>query len=170
MLIRLTLVTTVAIVGGMLVLGTEDDNAPIPDSAETAPAPAAETAAPVQAQPLDAAQVAADGKQDGSVAASVLPASMPENVETAGASAVADIVDAPATEPGANRRIVFVTGTRVNLRDGPSTDNAVVDQLARGTEAEVLGEAGDGWLQIRAVATGAEGYMSGNFLSPERPG
>jgi len=65
--------------------------------------------------------------------------------------------------------LLYVTGTRVNLRAGPSTDNAIVAALDQGTATEFIAEAPDGWFQIRDQATGAVGFMSGDFLSPTQP-
>lgn len=61
--------------------------------------------------------------------------------------------------------MVEVTGNHVNLRAGPSTDTAVLGALVRGDRAELIGADGNGWLLIRAVSTGAEGYMAESFLS-----
>ena len=65
--------------------------------------------------------------------------------------------------------VLYVTGTRVNLRAGPSTDNAIVTALTQGTATEVIAEAPDGWFEIRDSATGVTGFMSGDFLSPTPP-
>ena len=58
-----------------------------------------------------------------------------------------------------------VTGSRVNLRAGPSTGNAVVDSLVRGTMVERIGERA-GWIELRDLDTGLTGYMSARFLEP----
>ncbi len=58
-----------------------------------------------------------------------------------------------------------VTGSRVNLRQGPSTDFDVVTQLLRGEEVEVLDSAGDGWVKLRALDGSDIGWMSDSFLS-----
>ena len=63
----------------------------------------------------------------------------------------------------------YVTGSRVNLRQGPGTGNAVVTQLTLGTEAEVLDRQG-GWVQIRTADGSVSGWMSGKFLVDKRPG
>ena len=57
-----------------------------------------------------------------------------------------------------------VTGSRVNLRAGPSTSDAVVGQLVRGTEAEVLNQ-GDGWYQIQTSDGAYVGWIFGKFLA-----
>lgn len=72
--------------------------------------------------------------------------------------------DAPAATEQSAADIWEVTGSRVNLRAGPGTGNAVVGQLSLGAEAEVLGE-GDGWYQIRTVDGGTSGWIYGKFLA-----
>jgi|GEM_PF-603405 len=73
---------------------------------------------------------------------------------------------AAATVTDAPEGLLKVSGTRVNMRSGPSTSNAVIDSLAGGTLAEPLGEPVNGWVEIRDVATGLTGYMSARFLEP----
>lgn len=58
-----------------------------------------------------------------------------------------------------------VSGQRVNLRGGPSTGHAVVTQLLQGEEVEVLDDAGDGWVQLRALDGNDIGWMSDKFLT-----
>lgn len=57
-----------------------------------------------------------------------------------------------------------VTGSRVNLRAGPSTGDAVVGQLSLGTEATVLDQGG-GWYRIETADGQATGWIFGKFLS-----
>lgn len=63
----------------------------------------------------------------------------------------------------------YVTGTRVNLRGGPGTSNAVVGQVTLGAEAEVLADQ-DGWYQIRLADGSVSGWIFGKFLDADRPG
>ena len=63
----------------------------------------------------------------------------------------------------------FVTGSRVNVRQGPGTGNAVVGQVTQGMEAQVL-ETRDGWMQIVTKDGGASGWISGRFLEERQPG
>lgn len=58
-----------------------------------------------------------------------------------------------------------VTGTRVNMRAGPSTRHPVVAALGKGTQAQYLGQHA-GWAQIKVIETGARGFMSAKFLQP----
>lgn len=74
---------------------------------------------------------------------------------------------APTAVTGDGTRL-YVTGTRVNMRSGPGTGNAVVAALDRGTEVEALGEAAGDWVEIRTAA-GERGFMSNQFLSPDAP-
>lgn len=59
-----------------------------------------------------------------------------------------------------------VSGSRVNMRAGPSTSNPVLDSLPGGTLAEVIGGDLDGWVRIRDIASGQTGYMAARFLEP----
>ena len=58
-----------------------------------------------------------------------------------------------------------VTGNRVNVRGGPSTGFDVVNQLVRGDEVEILEDNGDGWVRLRPVTGGPEGWMADFLLS-----
>lgn len=62
----------------------------------------------------------------------------------------------------------YVTGSRVNLRGGPGTSNAVIGQVRFGEEAEVLSDA-DGWYEIRLADGSASGWIFGKFLNAQRP-
>lgn len=61
-----------------------------------------------------------------------------------------------------------VTGSKVNVRAGPSTQNEVIDALTEGTIVSDLGDAGDGWRQI-LLPSGEIGFMSGDFLTLFNP-
>lgn len=63
----------------------------------------------------------------------------------------------------------YVTGSKVNLRAGPGTGNAVVGQLVLGDAAEVLSDA-EGWYQIRSVDGSLSGWIYGKFLADTQPG
>lgn len=79
---------------------------------------------------------------------------------------------AEVTEPqivaaeGAN--VMYVSGNRVNFRQGPSTGDAVIGALSLGSPVEVLGPENEGWVNIRD-AEGRVGYMSGQFISADEP-
>ena len=63
-------------------------------------------------------------------------------------------------EPEPFRDIREVTGTVVNMRDGPSTFYIAIGKLRQGDQIEVLDTSSDGWLKIRTVTTGQEGWMA----------
>ena len=63
----------------------------------------------------------------------------------------------------------YVSGSRVNLRAGPGTGNAVVGQLVQGDAAEVLDDR-DGWFQVRTADGAISGWISGRFLTDRKPG
>ncbi len=66
----------------------------------------------------------------------------------------------------ADTAYVYVTGTRVNQRAGPSTSNAVMGVLSEGARVQKLREEGQ-WTQIRSSF--GTGWMSSSFLSPVGP-
>ena len=57
-------------------------------------------------------------------------------------------------------------GSRLNLRKEPSRDAAAIGKFVSGTRLEVLGDAGDGWSQVR-IGGGrgsVTGYMMTSYL------
>lgn len=56
--------------------------------------------------------------------------------------------------------IRYVTGSRVNLREGPGTSYGIAGKLSEGDEVEVLDTTGDGWLQVLTSDTGSIGWMA----------
>ncbi|MCL3882131.1 SH3 domain-containing protein [Marivita sp. GX14005] len=69
----------------------------------------------------------------------------------------------PEIQSGPDLR--FVDGDRVNMRAGPGTDFAVIGQLQRNDMIEVIDDEGDGWLHIRASASGEDGWMADWLVS-----
>ncbi|TDA67866.1 MAG: AMIN domain-containing protein [Clostridia bacterium] len=68
---------------------------------------------------------------------------------------LADKPPAATPEPS----YVVVTGSRVNIRSGPSQDYGVISQVARGDRLVVLEEA-DGWYRVQLPAQGT-GWIAG---------
>ncbi|MGJ8582536.1 MAG: SH3 domain-containing protein [Marinosulfonomonas sp.] len=79
---------------------------------------------------------------------------------------IANVPDAPENE---NVTVRYVSGERVNVRAGPSTSEAVLDQVVYADAVQVLDETGDGWVHIRIEGAGVEGYMAGRFLQDTDP-
>ncbi|MFT6105036.1 MAG: hypothetical protein ACJA1E_001463 [Paracoccaceae bacterium] len=61
--------------------------------------------------------------------------------------------------------LLYVTGGRVNLRSGPSTNDAVVGVAARGDAVELLDFEAEGWARVRVLSQQIEAFMSSDFLS-----
>ncbi len=112
---------------------------PIPDAPAPEPARAAVT-------PTAVSQAVAEAMQ----------AVEPEPVTRALAEAISD-------------DLLYVSGTKVNLRAQPSIGAAVVSRLLKGDAAQVLDDTGDGWLHVRDVSSGDEGFMAEIFLSDASP-
>ena len=61
-----------------------------------------------------------------------------------------------------------VTARAVNLRAGPSTNNAVVGRATRNDSAEIIEMLPSGWAKVYILETGTEAFMSAQFLvAPE---
>ena len=58
-----------------------------------------------------------------------------------------------------------VSGNRVNVRGGPGTDFGIVGKLVRGDAVEIIEDNGDGWVLMRPVDGGAEGWMADFLLT-----
>lgn len=58
-----------------------------------------------------------------------------------------------------------VSGSRVNMRDGPGTYYDVVSNLTRGTLVEILQDPGNGWVKLRPMDGGPEGWMAASLLT-----
>lgn len=59
----------------------------------------------------------------------------------------------------------IVSGNRVNVRGGPSTDYEVVSKLTRGVEVRVLEDNGDGWVRMQPLDGGEAGWMADFLLT-----
>ena len=73
---------------------------------------------------------------------------------------VAEVAQAPVVAQDLRQ----VTAERVNLREGPGTDYAVMDRLVQGTQTEVLETDAAGWARVRVLSSGLSGWVSAEFL------
>ena len=65
----------------------------------------------------------------------------------------------------AGRDIRKVSGNRVNVRGGPSTNFGVVNKLTRGAEVRILEDNGNGWVRMQPVDGGESGWMADFLLT-----
>lgn len=169
-MLRYTLILSVALFVSMVIYGDPSRVTPEPSAAEVTQSSA----------PVGPALITANGAQsltlaDGRVleiTAVIDPSDIrvPDMLVAAistvpnGSSPVSISASAPLVEEETTPRVA-VTGTSVNLREGPSTDTPVLDALARGTEAELIAALDNGWVQIRVASTGTMGYMAERFIT-----
>lgn len=112
---------------------------------------------------------------DAAPSAPVALASAPAETSVAPDDAGAETPDAmTADDPAPDEalgaaQVWYVNGTSVNVRSGPSTQFAVVDQLYFGEATEVLSDPGKSWVKIRIQGDGVEGYISRQFLQNADP-
>ncbi|MFN4155509.1 MAG: SH3 domain-containing protein [Paracoccaceae bacterium] len=69
----------------------------------------------------------------------------------------------------ANDDVRYVTGRSVNVRSGPSTQDAVVGRLSRGEAVRVVSVEDSGWARVRIEGDGIDGFMSLSFLADAAP-
>lgn len=75
----------------------------------------------------------------------------------------------PTREPDVkidNASYLFVTGSRVNQRRGPSTTYGVIGQLNQGARVRLV-ETSGGWTRI--ISSLGKGWMSSRYLASTRP-
>lgn len=162
---RLILLTIGGLFAVLLFFGGHDPSTP-----QSLPPPAVQAAD----EPEDQAPVVVDGVSLTTIAAPVADsASAPQRPRFAGprlqpspehraSSATA------AEEATIPANALYVTGTAVNLRAGPTTEANIVAKLSRGTPVEPLGPTSGAWIQLRTM-DGNRGFMSASFLSPNNP-
>lgn len=57
-----------------------------------------------------------------------------------------------------------ISGTRVNLRDGPGTIYPIVGKARIGQQVEVFGDSGTGWLRLRVLPGQQVGWISASLV------
>lgn len=70
------------------------------------------------------------------------------------------------TMPFANQPLWRVTASSLNVRTGPSSNDAAIGAITRGTIVAVVGSDLSDWLMIRAAEPALEGYVARRFMEP----
>jgi len=94
----------------------------------------------------------------------IKPAAQPEPTPEP-VTVVAEITPEPEPE----RIIWYVTGSRVNVREGPSTDYAILGKVIYGDAAEVISDPNAEWVKIRIEGDGVEGFIVKRFMAEADP-
>ncbi|MEE4121320.1 MAG: SH3 domain-containing protein [Paracoccaceae bacterium] len=109
-------------------------------------------------------------------AARVPTLSQPETMQSAAITektrALIDQAEGGAPPPARTEGgddMLYVTGSWVNVRSGPSTSFGVITALPYGEAVEFVAEEESGWARIR-LDEGREGFMARSFLSEEPTG
>lgn len=114
--------------------------------------------------------------------AKLLPAEPAKPVQSRVADPVftlSGLIAAPLPEPASDAatpapplsggQVWYVTARSVNVRQGPSTDAAVLDTLVRGEAITVMWQEGDDWARILIEGDGMKGFVATRFLSQTLP-
>ncbi|WP_377193261.1 SH3 domain-containing protein [Ruegeria meonggei] len=129
------------------------------------PAPASEDIAEIVAETADLGSFSGFSVFDDQ-GASITLASLEDGV--AGLQQVTedvqeDIAETP-TVPEPVKDIREISGTRVNMRDGPGTIYPIVGKATIGQKVEVLSDSGTGWLRLRVLPQQQVGWISGSLV------
>jgi uncharacterized protein YgiM (DUF1202 family) len=81
--------------------------------------------------------------------------------------ASAPVVPAPEALPAPPQESVRVTGSRLNVREQPTTSSAAITRVKKGERLEVLGRDGE-WVQVK-LADGAAGWVHGKYVQSDEP-
>ncbi|WP_254429858.1 SH3 domain-containing protein [Ruegeria atlantica] len=88
-----------------------------------------------------------------------------------GVAGLRQTADAPLPEtsdatviPEPEKDIREISGTRVNMRDGPGTIYPIVGKATIGQKVEVLSESGTGWLRLRVLPAQQVGWISASLV------
>lgn len=65
--------------------------------------------------------------------------------------------------------LLFVNSNAINVREGPSTNYAVVGRLTRNEAVLAMEPAQDGWVRIRIEGDGVEGFVAARLLTDRDP-
>lgn len=133
-------------------------------SVENVQSAASEVPVPQQVAVPTRAAMATNGDAPATIP-SLVQGATPEPVPAAADAANSGSIAVSVTsETAADIRVV--SGSRVNVRNGPGTNYGVVDTLIRGDRVEVLDDSGSGWVRMRATDGGTVGWMA-DFLLTE---
>ncbi len=74
-----------------------------------------------------------------------------------------DVAPQPA-QPEPQKDIREISGTRVNMRDGPGTIYPIIGKVTIGQQVEVLSDSGTGWLRLRVLPEQQIGWVSSSLV------
>lgn len=77
------------------------------------------------------------------------------------------VVPAAEAKPAPPQEYVRVTGTRLNVREQPSTGAATVARVKKGERLAVLGRDG-GWVRVQ-LPDGVSGWVHGKYVRTDEP-
>lgn len=78
-----------------------------------------------------------------------------------------EVQPVPEEKPAPPQIFVRVSGSRLNVRQGPSVDTAAIARVKKGERLAVVGQDGD-WFQVR-VGDDKTGWVLGKYVTKEEP-
>ena len=88
-------------------------------------------------------------------------------IEATNIVTVAATIEAPVPEPALPQIVIdtgIVTGSSVNLREGPSTNYGRMGSVSSGDELVLTGTTDGSWIEIQHPTNGGTAWMHGDFI------
>lgn len=143
---------------------------PVRSAAAVEAAPAAVAKLVPVARPAPAATAPAPAPEPAPDLAAAANPAAPALAAPSRATFTLSVIDKPDFAPRPETaKVLYVAATSVNVRQGPSTDDPVLGRLTRNEAVSLVGDAGDGWVQIRIEGDGIEGFVASRLLTDKAP-
>lgn len=182
-MIRLTVLLSAGIFVMLLVLGEDRgqrrqglmvaDTDPLLFSpvVEAAPEPVEVAAEPLNLPDQPVIQTSFEADPVAEAVAAEVAAQVSVPVEPVVEEAVVEVTAATPAET-TEGQLRWIDATSVNVREGPSTEFAVMGRLTRGEAVLVVLEEGgssEGWSRVRIEGDGVEGFVATRLLTDTQP-
>lgn len=138
---------------------------PTPPAPETVAPTVAEDSAPAPADPAEVEAVTPEPEPEVPTPAEPVASTDPTPAPQPEPEPEPVAEPQPEPEPEPAPILLTVTGSAVNLRAGPSTQNAVVGRVVRDQQVRLVERLDNGWVQIEVDGIDGTVFMSGDFLS-----
>ncbi len=172
-MIKLILVTLVAFYGILLIGGERADGEIVArqSASEGLGFSLASFVTPASAESV----VTYKGLSDVEAVEVALAAGAAQRAGRVGETSLRGLIAAVEAEPSeaelqAVEELWYVSGTMVNLRAGPGTENPVVATLSLGTGTKVLSDPNADWIEIQTTDGSVSGWIFRKYLSDRAPG
>lgn len=82
---------------------------------------------------------------------------------------IAEVAVLVPTTADSERLVWFVTGSRVNVREQPTTNSSIMGKVTYGEAALIVSDPDADWVKIRIEGDGVEGFIMKRFMTDVDP-